>query len=117
MTATDSASRRRLLVEALVEARQTTQPVAFVAEDRRIMFEDRTLRVEATDAERDRLETLCDEYRVLKIQQPETRKAADNVVYLSAVTDPKHLADFIDALFRDVYTADADYELTTDRPD
>jgi len=69
------------------------------------------MRLELTSAERDRLETLLDAYRVFKIKQPETRKADDGIVYLSAVTDAKHAADFIEALFREVYGNDADYEL------
>ena len=77
----------------------------------RVTYRNRRLRVEADDDERDRLEALLSEYHVFKVQQPDTRKADEGIVYLSAVTDPKHAADFVEALFREVYGAGREYEL------
>ena len=77
----------------------------------RVTYQDRRLRVDVDETERERLETLLSEYPVFKIQQPDTRKADEGVVYLSAVTDPKHAADFVEALFREVYGAEREYEL------
>ena len=109
------ASRRRTLVSAVVEARGADEAVTFLAGDDAVVYEDRTLRLEVGGDERRRLEALLEEYHVFKIEEPATRKAEEGVVYLSAVTDPKHAADFVEALFRQVYGADEDYELRAER--
>lgn len=124
--AADPAARRNLLVQAIVDHRRSggepddgAVADADVGDDelvlegagRSVAYADRSLRLAVDDAERDRLEALCGEYRVFKVAQPATRRAPDGVVYLSAVTDAKHLADFLEAVFREVYGADADYEL------
>jgi hypothetical protein len=113
MDADDPAARRELLVEAIVEARATDEAVVFeaAATNARVDYEDRTLRLEVDGTGRERLEELLSEYHVFKVKGPETRKADPGVVYLSAVTDPKHTADFVEALFREVHDAPADYEL------
>ncbi|CAI50545.2 uncharacterized protein NP_4908A [Natronomonas pharaonis DSM 2160] len=111
MGATDAEGRRRLLVEHILAVRRDGGTVTFVAGDTRVGYEDRRLRLDAAADERERLATLLSEYHVFKIKQPETRTADDGVVYLSAVTDAKHAADFVEALFRTVYGADEDYEL------
>ena len=104
-------ARRQAIVEAVIEARKTDEAVVFVADDRRIEYEDRQLRLEANADERDRLGALLSEYHVFKIEQPATRKADEGVVYLSAVTDPKHAADFVEALFRETYGVGREYDL------
>ncbi|MFW5963870.1 MAG: hypothetical protein ACOCQM_03315 [Natronomonas sp.] len=110
--ATTSDDRRRLIVEAIVAHRRGGgDPVVFEGAESRIKYDDRRLRLELDDDERGRLEALLSAYHVFKIKQPDTRKADDGVVYLSAVTDPKHAADFVESLFRDLYDADAGYEL------
>ena len=111
MGATDAEDRRRLLVEHILAVRRDGGTATFAAGGSRVVYEDRRLRLEADDDERERLETLLSEYHVFKIKQPETRTADAGVIYLSAVTDAKHAADFIEALFRTVYGADDDYEL------
>ena len=108
-------ARRRVIVEAVVEARTADEAVAFLADDGRVDYEDRRLRVEVEADERDRLEALLSEYHAFKIRQPDTRKAPAGVVHLSAVTDPKHAADFVEALFREVYGAEAAYDLRVGR--
>ena len=105
------AERRQDIVSAVVGARQTDEAVRFAAGAGSVVYDDRTLRLEVDADERERLESLLEEYHVFKLQQPETRKADAGVVYLSAVTDPKHAADFVEALFRTVYGADEGYEL------
>ena len=113
MDADDPRSRRQALVSAIVEARRSDEPVAFSSADAdaRVRYADRTLRLEVDADERERLDELLGAYHVFKVEQPATRKADDGVVYLSAVTDPKHAADFIEGLFREVYGASEDYEL------
>jgi hypothetical protein len=110
-TATTSTERRQLLVKAIVAHRRVGDPIVFEAAGRRITYDDQRLRVELAGDERNRLDELLSAYHVFKVKQPETRKAVDGIVYLSAVTDPKHAADFVEALFRDVYGATEDYEL------
>lgn len=112
--------RRRRFVAAIVRARREDVAVRFVAtpgshdEPVGVEYRDRTLRLEVDDEERARLEDLRADYHVFKLKQPETRRAADGVVYLSAVTDPKHAADFLEALFRAVYGAGDAYALAVE---
>jgi hypothetical protein len=107
----DAAERRRELVGAIVAARKKDESVVFEAADARVTYENRTLLLSVTDAERERLDALLEEYHVFKIEQPATRKAESGTVYLSAVTDAKHAADFVDSLFSEVYDADEGYDL------
>ncbi|MFC5972639.1 hypothetical protein ACFPYI_14975 [Halomarina salina] len=85
--------------------------VAFESDAGRLDYADRTVTLELGDEERERLDALLDEYPVFKVKQPETRKAPDGVVVLSAIADAKHLADFLESVFRDVFDADEGYEL------
>ena len=110
-------ARHRAIVEAVVEARKAGEAVVFAAADGRVEYEDRRLRVEVEADERDRLEALLSEYHVFKIQQPDTRKASAGVVYLSAVTDPKHAAEFVETLFREAYGVGREYDLRVGRRD
>ena len=103
--------RKREFVRRIVESRRADEPVVFEAEGVTVEYEDRAIRLEATPAERERLEGLLEAYRVFKTEQPETRKAPDGVRYLSAVTDAKRVADFREALFREVYERPERYEL------
>jgi hypothetical protein len=113
VTADTPGDRKRSFVRRIVEARRTEEAVVFETEagDAAVAYDDRSLRLELTAEERDRLEELLGSYRVFKIRQPETRKADDGVVHLSAVTDAKRAADFLEALFREVYGLDEKYEL------
>lgn len=116
--ATTPEARRQAIVDAVVEARTADADVAFVgagtARDVVVAYEDRSLRLEVTAEEHDRLDGLLSEYHVFKVAQPATRRADDGVVWLSAVTDPKHTADFVEALFRTVYGFGEDYRLDVD---
>lgn len=81
------------------------------AAGRTVTYQNQSIRLSVDDAERERLEALCADYHVFKVAQPATRKAPDGVVSLSAVTDAKHAADFLEALFREVYELDDRYHL------
>jgi hypothetical protein len=117
----DPGGRRRAMVSAIVAARRDDERVTFAARadgpaggDRdptRVVYGDRSLRLELDAEGRARLEDLLSDYRVFKVEQPATRKAEGDVVHLSAVTDPKHAADFVEALFREVHGVPADYGL------
>lgn len=62
-----------------------------------------TLSVDLTEAQRTQLDTLLEEFPVFKPEQSTTRPTSGGIVSLSAIADPKHTADFIDAVFRSVY--------------
>lgn len=109
--------RRATIVEAIVRARTDGEPVVFSGEGATVEYHDRTLRLELETSEADRLESLRSTYPVIKPKQPETRKAPNGVVVLSAVTDPKHAADFLDDLFLTVFGAAERYELAVERRD
>jgi hypothetical protein len=111
MAAETPDRRRTLLVTGILDARRESRPVTFEADGVEIEYDDRAIRLELTAEQRDRLDALLSAYHVFKIKQPETRKAADGVVYLSAVTDAKHAADFVDAAFREVYELGEEYAL------
>ncbi|TKR26066.1 hypothetical protein [Natronomonas salsuginis] len=111
MAADTVEGRRTLLVTGILDARREGQPVTFEAEGVELEYDDRTIRLELDAEQRDRLDALLSTYHVFKIKQPETRRAADGVVYLSAVTDAKHAADFVDAAFREVYELGGEYAL------
>jgi hypothetical protein len=126
--------RRALVAEAVFAHRaRDSEAAAFEAGDRRLDYADRVVTVpvgrrEKTgdadtpddaddgDAEpRVQLDALLDDYPVFKVDQPATRKADDDVVYVSAIADPKHVADFVDDCFRRVYGRPNDYELWVTR--
>lgn len=114
MSPADSpTARRRQLVDAIVDDRAGAGdgPTRFEGAGHVVEYGDRQIRLELDESGRAALETLLSAYRVFKVAQPETRKADDDVVYLSAVTDAKHTADFVEALFREVFDADEEYEL------
>jgi hypothetical protein len=58
-----------------------------------------------------RLDAVLAEFPVFKVAHPETRKADEGVVHVSAIADPKHAADFVETLFREVYDRPEDYRL------
>ncbi len=111
MPADTPTERRALLVRRITDSRRTGESAVFEAEGATVEYDDRVLRLEIGTDERDRLEELLSAYHVFKIKQPETRKADGDTVYLSAVTDAKHAADFVESLFREVYGAGKRYEL------
>ena len=111
MAADSPDERRQVLVQRIVESRRRSEATVFRAGDTSVEYDDRRLRLDVDPDERDRLDALLSAYHVFKIKQPETRKAAEGVCHLSAVTDAKHAADFLEALFREVYGRPEGYEL------
>jgi len=77
----------------------------------RVEYADRLFTLAVPPGERDALEEHLDSFPVFKLKQPETRKAPDDTVHVSAIADPKHAADFLEGTFRTVYDLPADYEL------
>lgn len=112
--ATTPTDRRKRVVRAVMAHRKGGDPVAFHAGDDRVGYDDRLLELDVADAERDRLDALLAEYPVFKRKQPETRKAPERTVFVSAIADPKHLADFVEDCFRQVYDRPEDYPLTVE---
>lgn len=116
--AADPAERRALVAEAVLAHRERASEVAVFeaaatddGESTRITYADRVLTLECTDEARGRLDDLLGEYPVFKIKQPDTRKAPEGTVHLSALADPKHVADFVDDAFPAVYDLPGDYRL------
>lgn len=113
--ASTSTDRRKLVVRAVqAHRKEGGDPVGFHAGDDRVTYDDRLLELAVDDAERERLDALLVEYPVFKLKQPETRKAPEGTVFVSAIADPKHLADFVEDCFRRVYDHDDDYALAVD---
>lgn len=116
--AADPGSRRTLLVRQLMAHRGQDDELVMYAADgsapastnRRLRYGDRRVTLFLEETERDRLDDLLDDYPVFKLDAPATRKA-DEAVYVSAVADPKHLADFIEASCRRVYGLPESYRL------
>jgi len=137
--AADPGSRRTLLVRRLMERRGQRDELVVCAgehsepadsasgeaesrasdpvesrDERRIRYGDRQLTLFPDATERDRLDELLDEYPVFKLDAPATRKSEDGTVYVSAVADPKHLADFIEDCCRQVYDLSTGYALSVE---
>ena len=114
--ARDPTDRLGLAVDAVTAHRaRNSDGVRFdgVAGDERasVEYTDRVVRLELDDDARGRLDTLLGSFPVFKLKQPETRKAPEGVVYVSAIADAKHAAEFVDAVFREVHGLGDEYEL------
>lgn len=104
------ADRRALYAEAVAAHRaRGSEGAAFAAGEHRIELTETGVRFEVDDDQRASLEALLDDYPVFKVAQPATRKAPDGVVFVSAVTDAKHLGDFVDDAFRQVFDRPEEY--------
>lgn len=109
--ATTPPERRALYAEAVAaHRRRGSDGATFVAADDRIELTDEGVRFDLDEDQRASLDELLGDYPVFKIAQPSTRKAPEGVVYVSAVTDAKHLGDFVEDAFRRVYGLPEDYE-------
>lgn len=110
--ASEPAQRRALLAEAITaHRRRGSDEARFQAEDHEVRFADRTITLTVSAAERERLDALLGEFPVFKLDQPATRKASEDTVYIAAIADPKHAADFLDRTFREVYGLGEGYTL------
>lgn len=104
--------RFSLVMESITAHRKRDSDGAvFETDAGRLTYADRTITLELTETERGRLDTLFESYPVFKIEQPATRKAPDGEIHVSALADPKHTADFIESVFRDVFEQGEEYEL------
>jgi hypothetical protein len=117
--ATDPAERLGLAVDAITAHRaRSSDGVVFEGHPsddaggtHTVEFTDRLLRLELAPDARERLDELLGAFPVFKMKQPETRKADPGVVFVSAIADPKHAAEFVDNAFREAYAFGDDYEL------
>lgn len=106
------SERRALLAEAVTAHRNRgSEATVFEAGHHRVRYTDRVVQFDLSEEELGRLRSLLEEFPVFKIKQPETRKAETGIVYVSAIADAKHAADFLDAAFRDVFDCADAYEL------
>lgn len=111
-TAETPADRRTLVVQAVAShRREAGDAVAFVADGARVEYDDRLVTLSVDADRRGRLDELLADYPVFKVKQPATRKAPKGTVHVSAIADPKHLADFVEDCFRRLYGLDPDYQL------
>jgi hypothetical protein len=114
--AAEASERLALAVDAVTTHRtRGSEGVVFdgVDDDRRIRIEyaDRLFTLDVSDDERDALDEHLGAFPVFKLKQPETRKAPEGTVYVSAIADPKHAADFLEGTFRSVYGLPEGFEL------
>ena len=113
----DEASERLALAVDAVTTHRTrgSEGVVFdgVDDDRRVRVEyaDRLFTITVSADERDALTEHLGSFPVFKVKQPETRKAPEGTVYVSAIADPKHAADFLEGAFRSVYALPEGFEL------
>jgi hypothetical protein len=108
----DPRERLGLLAETIAAHRaRDSEGAVFESDGGRVEYADRIVTLELSAEERERLDALLADFPVFKIEQPATRKAAEGVVHVSAIADPKHAADFVEGVFRQVYGADEGYEL------
>lgn len=115
-TATTPRDRVELFVDAVTTHRsEGTERVVLASDHGRAQYADRLVRLDLAPEERERLDDLLDRFHVFKVKQPETRKADEGVVYVSAKADPKHAADFLEGVFRVVFDAPEDYELRVEQ--
>ena len=114
--ADDVGDRLALAVDAVTTHRgRGSEGVVFegVDGDRRVRVEyaDRLFTFAVSTGEREALSAHLGSFPVFKVKQPETRKAPDGTVYVSAIADAKHAADFLEGAFRAVYELPEGYEL------
>lgn len=109
----DARERLTLFVREVARSRSADEPVTFRAgpDGPRVTFTDRLVRFDLDAAAREELTGLLGEFPVFKLKQPETRKADEGTVYVSAVADAKRVADFLDAAFRGPLGQAEEYEV------
>ncbi len=120
-SAATPTERRKLVVDAITAHRERasafctlTADVEGEVEGRRrfgrealppwVQFGDRTLNVDCTDEELERLKELLREFPAFKIEQLERPEDADGTnVRISAKADANRIAQFVERTFREVY--------------
>jgi len=121
MPATAPADRRRLLARAVADHRSREADITFVGRDgdreARLSYGDRVVAMDLARAGRPQraarhaLEEVLDDFPVFTLKQPETRKARAGEVFVSALADAKHAADFLETCFLEVFGLGLEYEL------
>jgi hypothetical protein len=114
--ADEAGDRLALAVDAVTAHRERGSEGAVfegVDGDRtvRVEYADRLFTLTVSAEERGTLDDHLGAFPVFKLKQPETRKAPEGTVHVSAIADAKHAADFLEGTFRSVYDLPADYEL------
>jgi hypothetical protein len=75
-----------------------------------VQFAEKTFNLDVTDGERERLETLLEEYREFRIDERTTPEESDGTnLRITARSDANRLAAFIDHVFQHVYGRDETY--------
>ena len=75
-----------------------------------VQFGERTLNLDCTDAELDRLKDLVGEFPAFKIEQLESPEEAEGTnVRISAKADANRIAQFVERTFREVYDRQEEY--------
>ncbi|UPM42628.1 hypothetical protein [Halocatena salina] len=104
--------RLALITETIAAHRKHDRDrVVFETDTARLEYADRTIAIDVSDGARERLDAVLASFPVFKIEQPATRTAPTGTVHIAAIADPKHTADFIERIFRDVYQHGPGYEL------
>ncbi|RRJ30378.1 hypothetical protein [Halocatena pleomorpha] len=104
--------RLALITETIAAHRKRdSDRVVFKTDTARVEYADRTITLDVSDGAQDRLNDVLASFPVFKIEQPATRKAPTGTVHVAAIADPKHIADFIERIFREVYQHGPGYEL------
>lgn len=104
---------RLALITETIAAHRTrdSDRVVFETDTARLEYADRTITLDVSDGKRERLDDVLASFPVFKIEQPATRKAPAGTVHIAAIADPKHMADFVERVFREVYQHGTAYEL------
>ncbi|WP_380675781.1 hypothetical protein [Salinigranum sp. GCM10025319] len=75
-----------------------------------IQFAEKTFNLDVTDAERERLEALLDDFREFRIDEVTSPEESEGTnVRITARSDANRLAGFVDRAFVEVYGRDDDY--------
>jgi hypothetical protein len=121
------AERRTLFAEAVVAHRTRGSPFLTVEVDADpeidgtdddgdalpapwIQFAEQTFNLDVTDDERERLETLLDEFREFRIDEVHSPEESEGTnLRITARSDANRLAGFVDRAFQEVYGRDEAY--------
>ncbi len=113
--------RRKLVVDAITAHRERTSPFCTLQADIEntleneadteddglppwIQFGERTLNMDCTDEEIERLNELLREFPAFKVEQLESPEDADGTnIRISAKADANRIAQFVERAFREVY--------------
>ncbi|MEF8780298.1 MAG: hypothetical protein V5A46_06445 [Haloferacaceae archaeon] len=110
--------RRKLFAEAVVAHRRRGSPFLTVETPKTdeetvapwIQLSEKTLNMDCTDAELERLKSMIDgyqEFRIDRLESPENVEGTN--VRITARSDANRLAEFMDRSFREVYGRDESY--------